>query len=122
MRRAFTLVAALLGGSLLAPGPLQAEDPASWPPLLPRFESTGGGGWMIDGYDPVVVGPVCRTDFAAISPEGQVFRNEVEFDAVPAPGGLMCENGRWRAKDGSGSGTTPLRVFIRADGARFRSP
>ena len=77
---------------------------------------------MIDDYQPVVVGTLCVTDFVAISPDGQIFRNEVEFDAVPAPGGVLCENGRWRAKDGSSSGTTPLLVFIRKDGNRFRSP
>jgi len=98
------------------------ENRADWPPLLPRFESTGGGGWMIEGYDPVVVGTRCATEFAAIAPDGQVFRNEVEFDAVQVAGGVLCQNGRWRAKDGSGSGTTPLRVFIRDDGRRFRSP
>lgn len=118
MRPAMVLFAAVLGAPVLA----QAEDLVTWPPLVTRFESTGGGGWMIDGYDPVVVGTRCLTDFSAISPDGKIFRNEVEFDAVPAPGGMLCENGRWRAKDGSSSGTTPLRVFIRSDGTRFRSP
>jgi hypothetical protein len=97
-------------------------DLGAWPPLVPRFESTGGGGWMIEGYAPVLDGSLCRTDFTAVSPEGQRFANEVAFDAVPVAGGVLCENGRWRAKDGSGEGTTPLRVFIRADGAPFRSP
>jgi hypothetical protein len=118
MRTTFALLAALIA----APAAAQAPDFAAWTPLTPRFESTGGGGWMIDGYDPVIAGARCITDFAAISPDGQVFRNEVEFDAVAVPGGTLCDNGRWRAKDGSGNGTTPLRVFIRADGARFRSP
>lgn len=113
---------ALLAALMTAPAAAQSPDVAAWAPLTPRFESTGGGGWMIDGYDPVIVGGRCITDFAAISPEGQVFRNEVAFDAVPVAGGTLCDNGRWRAKDGSGEGTTPLRVFIRADGARFRSP
>jgi len=107
---------------LAAPAYAQAPDFGAWPPLVPRFESTGGGGWMIEDYDPVIAGTRCTTDFAAVSPAGEVFRNEVEFDAVPVPGGTLCENGRWRAKDGSGSGTTPLRVFLRADGQRFRSP
>jgi hypothetical protein len=113
---------ALLAALFAAPAVAQTQDFATWTPLTPRFESTGGGGWMIDGYDPVIAGARCTTDFAAISPEGQVFRNEAEFDAVTVPGGTLCDNGRWRAQDGSGNGTTPLRVFIRADGARFRSP
>ncbi|WP_290316414.1 hypothetical protein [Paeniroseomonas aquatica] len=98
------------------------DSPMDWPPLTSRFESTGGGGWMIEGYDPVIAGMRCVTDFAAVAPDGQVFRNEVEFDAVAVTGGVLCENGRWRAKDGSSSGTTPLRVLIRDDGRRFRSP
>lgn len=99
-----------------------AQDMAGWPPLERRFESTGGGGWIIDGYDPVLHGGVCATDFSVTSPQGATFHNAAEFDAVPVAGGVLCRNGRWRAKDGSGSGTTPLEVFIRADGARFRSP
>jgi hypothetical protein len=118
MRPVLVLLAALAA----APAGAQPADLASWPPLLTRFESTGGGGWTIDGYDPVIRGGLCVTDFAAISPDGQVFRNEAEFDAVPVTGGTLCRNGRWRAKDGSGQGTTPLQVFIRADGQRFRSP
>ena len=118
MRTALILCAALAAG----PAAAQADDLAAWPPLVPRFASTGGGGWMIDFYDPVVVGALCRTDFAAISPAGESFANEAEFDAVPVAGGILCRNGRWRAKDGSGSGTTNFRVFVRADGARFRSP
>lgn len=118
MRPALALLASLAAGPALA----QSEDLAAWPPLLSRFDSTGGGGWIIDHYDPVIVGTRCITDFAAVSPAGEIFRNEVEFDAVPAPGGMLCNNGRWRAKDGASAGTTPFRVFIRADGARFRSP
>lgn len=118
MRALLTLACALAAGPALA----QPADLGTWPPLLPRFESTGGGGWMIEGYDPVQRGATCTTDFAAVSPDGQRFENAAEFDAVPVEGGVLCENGRWRAKDGSGQGTTPLRVFIRADGARFRSP
>jgi hypothetical protein len=119
MRRTLALAVLLLA---LPAAAQQPPEHADWPPLTSRFESTGGGGWMIDGYDPVLAGGRCVTDFAAVSPEGQVFRNEVEFDAVPVPGGVICGNGRWRAKDGSGSGTTALRVFIREDGRRFRSP
>ncbi len=113
---------ALLLAALAVPAAAGPPGFADWPPLATRFESTGGGGWIIDGYDPVRRGALCTTDFAAISPDGQRFENAAEFDAVPVAGGVLCENGRWRAKDGSGQGTTPLRVFIRADGARFRSP
>lgn len=108
--------------ALLLPVPANAEAMKTWPPLERRFESTGGGGWMIEDYDPVLVGTECRTDFAAVSPEGQRILNSVVFDAVPVPGGMLCTNGRWRGRDGQGEGTTPLRVFIRADGMRFRSP
>jgi hypothetical protein len=93
----------------------------SWPVLQNPFESTGGGGIMIDGYKPVVAGGKCVTDFTAIEPSGTVYFNSVEFDAVPAQGGILCNDGKWRARDGSASGTTPLRVFIK-DGVTRRSP
>lgn len=116
----------LLALALVASAPAHAQsaaDFAAWPPLERRFDSTGGGGWVIDDYDPVRVGAECRTDFTAISPAGERILNTVVFDAVPVMGGgVLCTNGRWRGRDGSGRGTTPLRVFIRADGARFRSP
>ena len=118
MRPAIALIAILAAAPALA----QRASPTDWPPLLPRFESTGVGGWMINDYQPVVVGTHCATNFVAISPDDQIFRDEVEFGAIPAPGGVLCENGRRRAKDGSSSGTTPLLVFIRNDGNRFRSP
>jgi hypothetical protein len=108
--------------ALAAPLPLAAQDFAGWPPLVPRFESTGGGGIMIENYDPVRFGGFCITNFAAVLPNGQRFENTVVFDAEPRADGVFCTNGRFRAVDGSGSGTTPLQVFIRADGARFRSP
>jgi len=114
---------ALMSLVLIAlPGWAMAQDFASWAPLQRRFESTGGGGWIIDGYDPVLRAGICATDFSVTSPQGQIFYNEAEFDVLLVDGGVLCRNGRWRAKDGSGSGTTPLEVFIREDGARFRSP
>ncbi|NGM19275.1 hypothetical protein G3576_04560 [Roseomonas stagni] len=119
----------LLASMVLALAPAGAAlaqtpaDFAGWPVLERRFESTGGGGWIIDDYDPVRIGAECRTDFTAVSPTGERILNTVVFDAVPVRGGgVLCTNGRWRGRDGSGAGTTPLRVFIRADGARFRSP
>ena len=97
------------------------ESYASWELLKNPFESTGGGGIMIGGYDPVIVGDKCRTDFTATEPGGKVYYNTVEFDAMPVQGGTLCTNGKWRAVDGSASGTTPFRVFIK-DGVKRRSP
>lgn len=109
---------------LLALSPAAAQDAKSfesWPLLTAEFPSTGGGGFVIRGYDPVVKDGRCTTDFTAHDPAGPVYRNEVVFDAKPVAGGILCTNGRWRAKDGSSSGTTPLEVFIK-DGIRRRSP
>ncbi len=97
------------------------ESYASWELLENPFESTGGGGIMIGGYDPVIAGDKCRTDFTATEPGGKVYYNKVEFDAMPVQGGTLCTNGKWRAVDGSASGTTPFRVFIK-DGVKRRSP
>jgi hypothetical protein len=122
MKRRWLVV--LLPMLFSAPAALaQQDDYASWPPLTPAFESTGGGGIMIGGYNPVVTGNTCRTDFTATEPGpgGKVYHNTVEFDAMPAQGGILCTNGRWRARDGSMSGTTPLRVWWK-DGVARRSP
>jgi hypothetical protein len=97
------------------------EDYASWEVLQPEFESTGGGGIIIRGYAPKVIGSVCRTDFTATEPNGTVYENIIEFEAHPIQGGILCQNGKWRARNGSASGTTPLRVFIK-DGLSRRSP
>jgi len=32
---------------------------------------------------------------------------------VPAQGGTLCHNGKWRAFDGGASGTTAFRVFFK---------
>ena len=96
------------------------ENYESWDLLKNPFPSTGGGGIMIGGYDPVVTGDKCRTDFTATTPDGTVYRNSVEFDAQPIQGGILCTNGRWRSADGSATGTTPFRVFIK-DGVRRMS-
>jgi len=117
MRRTLILAAALL-----AQAPALAQPSfETWEPLRPEFPSTGGGGIVIRGYDPVVADGRCRTDFQAVEPNGTVYRNEVEFDAVTIAGGVLCTNGRWRAKDGSASGTTPFEVFIK-DGVKRGSP
>ena len=109
--RVSILAAALLSALSL---PAMADDNyEKWDVLKSTFPSTGGGGVMIGEYIPVIVGDKCRTDFTATEPSGKIFYNTVEFDAVPAQGGTLCTNGKWRARDGSMSGTTPYRVFFK---------
>jgi hypothetical protein len=98
---------------LLAPPVLAAEPYERWPLLTDPFPSTGGGGVMIEGYRPVVSGDTCTTPFTARLPDGTAYRNRAMFDAVPTAGGILCTNGRWQAEDGSASGTTPFKVFIK---------
>ena len=96
--------------------------PANWPVLPETFESTGGGGWMITEYRPVVDGGSCKTDFITVSPDGKdKYPATVQWTAIPRDGGIYCADGKWRTKDGSGSGTTPLEVFIK-DGVVRRAP
>ena len=46
-----------------------AEDQfEKWPVLRSTFPSTGGGGMMIKGYDPVITGAKCITTFMAVEP------------------------------------------------------
>lgn len=113
------MAAALM--SLVAATASAQENYESWAPLQTPFESTGGGGIMIGGYDPITVSDKCRTDFTATEPGGKVYYNKIEFDVVPVQGGILCTNGKWQAVDGGMSGTTPFRVFIK-DGVRRRSP
>ncbi|QCK87335.1 hypothetical protein E8L99_17005 [Phreatobacter aquaticus] len=113
----FLIAAATIGLATAA----SAQSYDSWPVLQNPFPSTGGGGFMIDGYDPVVADGRCRTNFSAIDPNGTVYRNRVVFDAVPTEGGILCTNGRWQALDGSAAGTTPFQVFIK-DGVVRRLP
>jgi hypothetical protein len=89
------------------------ENYASWRLHTPTFPSTGGGGVIIGEYYPVISGNKCTTDFTATLPDGKVYRNTIEFDAVPAQGGTLCTNGKWRARDGSATGTTPYQVFFK---------
>lgn len=112
-----TIITAVTMTALAIGTALAAEDYVTWPLLRDPFPSTGGGGIMIGGYDPVVDGGKCTTAFTATTPDGTIYRNRVEFDAVPTAGGILCANGRWRSEDGSATGTTPFRVFIR-DGVR----
>ena len=102
-----------------------AVDYEHWALLENPFESTTGGGVMIDGYDPVVGRQggreVCTTDYSVRAPNRPVLYSEIVFDAKPVQGGILCTNGRWKAKDGSTAGTTPFEVFIK-NGVRRRSP
>ena len=61
------------------------------------------------------------TNFTATEPGGKIYYNIVEFEVVQVQGGTLCTNGKWRAVDGSSSGATPLRVFIK-NGVARRSP
>ena len=92
-----------------------ADDYAAWPPLASTFPSTGGGGMMIKGYDPVITGSKCVTTFMAVAPGDNpaVYPSVIEFEAIPEQGGILCTNGRWRAFDGGGQGTTPFQVFYK---------
>jgi hypothetical protein len=118
MRRSLIMAAIVL--PLMAAGAAAEDNFASWPVLKSTFPSTGGGGVMIKGYDPVITGARCVTTFMAVD-GGAVYFNLVEFEAVPAQGGTLCTNGRWRAYDNSVSGTTPYRVFFK-DGVFRGSP
>lgn len=103
-------VAALAGAAMQASA---QESYDNWRLHTPTFPSTGGNGVIIGDYNPVVAGDKCRTDFTATLADGKIYYNTVEFDAVPAQGGTLCTNGKWRAKDGSANGTTPYQVFVK---------
>lgn len=120
-RLRISLAIAAAGICLATSAASAQENYESWPLLQRTFPSTGGGGIIIDEYDPVIVGNKCVTNFTATDPSGKVYYNIVEFDAVPAQGGMLCTDGKWRAVDGSASGTTPYRVFFK-DGVRRGSP
>jgi hypothetical protein len=109
-----------VGLVLAMAGASAAENYESWPLLRPTFPSTGGGGIMIKGYDPVITGGKCITTFMAVEPgdNPRVYPNVIEFDAVPAQGGTLCQNGKWKSFDGGATGTTPYRVFFK--GGVFR--
>ena len=117
MRNTLILVALGLGISAAA----AQENYDAWPIHKSTFPSTGGGGIIIGEYNPVIVGNKCTTDFTATEPGGKVYYNAIEFEAVQVQGGTLCTNGKWRAKDGSATGTTPYRVFFK-DGVVRGSP
>lgn len=117
MRQLSLLLLACLAA--LMPQPVLAEeDYSAWPLLKSTFPSTGGGGYVIKGYDPVIKGGKCVTTFMASLPPNELYFNVVEYDATPAQGGTLCSNGRWRSFDGKDSGTTPFRMFFRDDAFR----
>jgi hypothetical protein len=103
---------------------LTQENYESWPMLRPTFPSTGGNGITIKGYDPVLIAGKCVTTFMAVTPDAEpkVYFNIVEFEAVAAQGGTLCQNGKWRSADGSANGTTPFRVFFGKDGVVRGAP
>jgi len=110
----------LLTASLLIAGSgdislAQDENFEGWPPLKSTFPSTGGGGIMIKGYDPVITKGKCITTFMAVESgsDPAVYANIIEFDAIPMAGGVLCTNGKWRAFDGGASGTTPYRLYFK---------
>ena len=124
MRLHTILFAASATIALATSGASAQENYDTWPPLKSTFESTGGNGFVIKGYDPVIrPNSTCVTTFMAVAPgpEINVYYNIVEFEAVAVQGGTLCTNGKWRAMDGSASGTTPFRMFFK-DGAFRRSP
>jgi hypothetical protein len=118
------LAASLIAGLALATVSASAEEKyESWPVLRSTFPSTGGGGIMIKGYDPVITGGKCVTTFMAVEPgdNPKVYPNVIEFEAVPAQGGTLCRKGQWRSFEGGATGTTPYRVFFK-DGVFRGSP
>jgi hypothetical protein len=118
------IAACLTAGLALAGADASAEEKyESWPLLRSSFPSTGGGGIVIKGYDPVITGAKCITTFMAVEPgdNPKVYSNVIEFEAVPAQGGTLCHNGKWRAFEGGATGTTSFRVFFK-DGVFRASP
>jgi hypothetical protein len=112
MRR-FSAVLIVTIAALLPPLAAAEDNYAAWPELKSTFPSTGGGGYVIKGYDPVITGGKCVTTFMATRAPDELYLNIAEYDAVPAQGGTLCTNGRWRSFDGKDRGTTPFRMFFR---------
>jgi hypothetical protein len=117
----FCTVAAIVAAA--STSALAQENYETWPVLKSTFLSTGGGGITIKGYDPVITGKKCVTTFMAVEPgeNPNVYPNFVEFEAVPAAGGILCTNAKWKSFDGGATGTTPFRVFFK-DGVFRGSP
>ena len=107
------MMLAPLGAAAQEKNQEKQENFESWPVLKSTFPSTGGGGVMIKGYDPVIAGGKCVTTFMAAVPPAELYFNVVEYDAVPAQGGMLCTNGQWRSFNGKDTGTTPFRMFFK---------
>src|SRR5438270_10972475 len=75
--------------TLLASSAVAQENYENWHLHTPTFPSTGGNGVIIGEYQPVIAGDKCTTDFTATLPDGKVYYNSVEFDAVAAQGGIL---------------------------------
>jgi hypothetical protein len=120
---ALRVAGSIVALAVAAPAAVAQENYESWPVLRSTFPSTGGGGIMIKGYDPVITGGKCVTTFMAVEPgpDPMVYPNFIEFEAVAVQGGTLCHNGKWRSFDGSATGTTPYRVFFK-DGVFRGSP
>ena len=116
-------VLGIAGLVLSATTALAQDNFEAWPVLKSTFPSTGGGGITIKGYDPVITDGKCITTFMAVESGAnpKVYTSVIEFEAVPAQGGTLCQNGKWRAFEGGASGTTPYRVFFK-DGIFRGSP
>jgi len=110
---AFFTVVLALAPQAAQPQENTREDFSAWPVLTSTFPSTGGGGYIIKGYDPVISGEKCITTFMATLPPTELYLHVAEYDAVPAQGGTLCTNGRFRSIDGKTSGTTPFRMFFK---------
>lgn len=113
-----TIAVLFAAAAMLALAPLGAsaenkpENYARWPVLKSTFPSTGGNGIMIKGYDPVITGNKCVTTFMAVTPSNEVYFNVVEFDAMPAQGGTLCTEGKWKSFDGKTTGTDAVSVLL----------
>ncbi len=121
MRKMVLISMAIL--AVVSPAASAQEAYEAWPLLRSTFPSTGGGGIMIKGYDPVITGRKCMTTFMAVAPgaDPAVYPSLIEFEAVEVQGGTLCQNGKWRAFEGGAEGTTSYRVFFK-DGVFRGSP
>ena len=91
------------------------ENFESWLPLKSTFPSVSVAGITIKGYDPVITGGTCVTTFMAVEAgaDPKVYANFVTYEAVPMQGGILCQNGKWRAIEGGAAGTTTYRLFFK---------
>ena len=58
--------------TLISNSAVAQENYETWEILKSEFPSTGGGGFVIKGYDPVISGNKCATNFTAHGPDGTV--------------------------------------------------